>query len=312
MNEYHILYTINNNYFRHFMVSLISLLENNMKHRIFIHVVSDKLTDENKRTLENIRFMYPNMTYELYDSKVILEFMKNYNITPYRGSVIPVYRLFFSLILKDIDRLLYLDADTIVVNDLALDDLYVDKPIMACIDHMPKSYIESLDKDIDRYFNSGVLLIKNKEFMNKGMMDEIIKTIRSNDKDLSFFDQDILNITFKGDIGILPLNYNILSLDYYFRNVHKAFRHEFDYQDFYSDEEIKYALEEPVILHATDIYGVRPWDDNSIHPYNEVYRKYYKKIFDEDIPMHKNIPRIIKTKCSKAKMLCKYYLDSHK
>ena len=312
MNEYHILYTINNNYFRHFMVSLVSLLENNMRHRIFVHVISDELSIENQRILKSVELLYPNMKCELYSSDMILEYMKNYNIKPYRGSLIPVYRLFFSLILKDIDYLLYLDADTIVVDDLDLEDIYIDKTIMACIDHMPKSYIDSLDSDIKTYFNSGVLLINNKEFMNNGKFEDIVGTIRDNNKELKFFDQDILNITFNGDIGILPLNYNVLSLDYYFKNVHAAFRHEFGYQDFYSDEEVKYALGAPKVLHATDIYGVRPWDDNSIHPYNDVYRKYYKKVYDEELPMHANLAKSIKTKCSKVKMLCKYYLDMYK
>lgn len=312
MNEYHILYTINNNYFRHFMVSLVSLLEHNMKHRIFVHVISDELSIENQRILKSIELLYPNMKCELYSSDIILDYMKNYNIKPYRGSLIPVYRLFFSLILKDVDYLLYLDADTIVVDDLDLEGVFIDKTVMACIDHMPKSYIDSLDSGIKTYFNSGVLLINNKEFMNKGKFEDILGTIRENNKELKFFDQDILNITFNGDIGILPLNYNVLSLDYYFKNVHAAFRHEFGYQDFYSDEEVKYALGTPKVLHATDIYGVRPWDDNSIHPYNDVYRKYYKKVYDEELPMHVNLVKSAKTKFSKAKMLCKYYLDMYK
>lgn len=312
MNEYHILYTIDNNYFRHFMVSLVSLLEHNMKHRIFIHVVADELTEENKKLLERTRLMYPNMVYELYDSKKILDYMKQFNIKTYRGSVIPVYRLFFSLILKDIDRLLYIDSDTIIVNDLDLDNILFDKTIMACIDHMPKSYIETLDTGIQTYFNSGVLLINNKEFMNNNMFDEIIDTIRDNDKELKFFDQDILNITFNGRIGILPLHYNILSLDYYFKNVHQAFRKEFGYQEFYSDEEIGYALDNPVILHATDIYGVRPWDDNCIHPFNDEYSKYYKMVYGNDIPRHQDLGKIIKTKFSKTKMLLKHYIDTHK
>ena len=312
MNEYHILYTINNNYFRHFMVSLVSLLENNVNHRIFVHVISDELSIENQRILKSVSLLYPNMKCEVYDSNIILEYLKNYNIRPYRGSIIPVYRLFFSLVLKDVEYLLYLDADTIVVDDLDLENVFINKTLMACIDHMPKEYIDSLDESIKMYFNSGVLLINNKEFMNKGMFDAIIDTIRKNNKELRFFDQDVLNITFNGDIGILPLNYNVLSLDYYFRNVHAAFRHEFGYQDFYSEEEIKYALDEPKILHATDIYGIRPWDDNSIHPYNEVYRKYYKKIYEEDLPMHTDLAKSIKTKCSKVKMLCKYYLDMYK
>lgn len=309
MEEYHILYTINDKYFKHFMVSLVSLLDNNLNNNFVIHIISDELSSDNKNRLKSLKNMYSNFSYELYDSSLILEYIKKFEIVPYKGSVVPLYRLFFSMFIKGINKILYLDADTIVVDRLNLDNIKMTKPIHACIDHMQKSYIISLNSDVERYYNSGVLLINNKEFMNKGIFDAILESLNKNNNKLEFFDQDILNITLNNELGILPFKYNVLSLDYYFKNIYEAFWSVFEYQEFYDKSEVRDALKTPVILHATDIYGIHAWDKNCIHPFNKIYRRYYNMIYNDKIPISIDIEEILKSKYRKARILTKYYFD---
>ena len=309
MEKYHILYTIDDKYFRHFMVSLVSLLENNLDNNFVVHIISDELSSDNKKKLESLKNMYSNFSYELYNSSLILEYIKEFEIVPYKGSVVPLYRLFFSMFIKGIDKILYLDADTIVVGKLNLDDIEMTKPIHACIDHMQKSYITSLNSEIERYYNSGVLLINNKSFMNKGMFEALLESLKKNNNRLKFFDQDILNMTFNNELGILPFKYNVLSLDYYFKNIYEAFWSVFEYQEFYDESEVKDALKNPVILHGTDIYGVHAWDKNCIHPFNEIYRRYYNMIYSDKIPTSIDVEEILKSKYRKARILTKYYFN---
>ena len=67
--------------------------------------------------------------------------------------------------------------------------------------------------------------------------------------------------------------------------------------DFYSKQEVKDARNNPVILHLLDIQGIRPWQKNSIHPFNKEFDKYYNELYNgipkENVDIRQN-PYLIK------------------
>lgn len=280
MGNLNVLYTVDVNYYKQFMVSLLSLLETNKdKNLIKVFIIEEGFLEDQRKRLENLQKEYSNFSFAFISTSFIYEQIKEYHLVPYRNSYVPFLRLFYSLVIDDIDFLLYLDADTIVVDSIDLSSLEFAGCVKASLDHMASSYKNSLPIELEHYYNSGVLFINHSSFKRNHALDAILKLIKTNQSVLQFPDQDILNMALRGKFETLPLNYNLYSTDVYFKRMGLLFYKRFGISDFYSKKEIKEALKHPVILHATDLYGIRPWHKNTIHPFNELYDFYLEKIF---------------------------------
>ncbi len=132
-----------------------------------------------------------------------------------RWSPVIFYRLFAHRIFKNLDKILYLDSDTIIQTDLT--NLYNtdvrDYAMGAIRDmapiHNPKEksgqYVLNFKQKYlknDLYVNSGVLLLNMNYMRIHG--DELLAVKIP----LTYPDQDILNVAFDGKILELPLRYN--------------------------------------------------------------------------------------------------------
>lgn len=281
MNKLNILYTIDHNYYVIFLVSLVSLLENNKnKDLIKVYLIQENLSLEELKKLKELEKIYTNFELYIYDATEIYEIIKEYNIPQYRNSLVPSLRLFYSFLIDDVDELIYLDADTIVVNSIDIGNIAWNNTILACKDHMSELYKDKLPIKLEHYYNSGVLFINHRMFKENNCLELILKVINTNNENLQFWDQDILNMALHEQIDTLPLNYNLFSTDVYFQNLNNLFYKRRNIIDFYTKKEIKEAIKNPVILHTTDLYGIRTWHENSVHPYNEIYLYYLNKIFN--------------------------------
>ena len=279
MKEINILYTTDNNYVKYMMVSLLSLLENNKNlKRINIHIIYDGLDKDNFKRIEFIANNYDNCNIYFY------KYNENYNvyqgtIPKWRGTSIANARLFYNCYVKNVDNILYLDSDTLIVNSLDILPKS-NMPVTACLDHLSKKYWSNLDSSLVKYCNSGVLWINCNEWDNYNCDEKILKTI---DKDLflTYPDQDILNIALTKDIEVLPLNYNVFPIEYYYDFNSLMRFYKINEIDFYNKDEVKDAINNPIILHLLDIQGKRPWHKNNIHPFNKEFDKYYFQLFDK-------------------------------
>ena len=140
-----------------------------------------------------------------------------------------LYRLLAGNVLpKDVKRLIYLDADTIVNMDIRkLWETFLDgHPLGAASERvLMNRYQKQVDKSIDEKaylfqnswtdsdtcFNSGVLLMDLEKI--RAMGDILLPGLRflvKHEEECHFFDQDILNYFFARDYMQLPWNYNIL------------------------------------------------------------------------------------------------------
>ena len=140
-----------------------------------------------------------------------------------------LYRLLAPILLpKDVKRLIYLDADTIVNMDIRkFWELFLDgHPLGAVTErnlmaHYQKQIDRSIDErlylfknswtDFDTCFNSGVLLMDLEKIRDMGeILLPGLRFIVQHEEECRFFDQDILNYFFARDFLHLPWNYNIL------------------------------------------------------------------------------------------------------
>ena len=140
-----------------------------------------------------------------------------------------LYRILAPLVLpKDVHRLIYLDADTIVNMDIRkFWEIFLDGHPLGAVsertlmNHYQRQVDKSIDEklylfqnswtDSDTCFNSGVLIMDLEKLRHMG--DILLPGLRflvQHEEECRFFDQDILNYFFSRDYLPLPWNYNIL------------------------------------------------------------------------------------------------------
>lgn len=125
------------------------------------------------------------------------------------------YRLLIGEILQDLERVIYLDADTIVNLDIgelwreeggknglgAIGDTVIQE------EHYSKMVEKGLYPE-ERYFNSGVLLIDVQEFRKEENLLERGADFLKENNLVDYPDQDILNYFYGRECRLLPEKYN--------------------------------------------------------------------------------------------------------
>ena len=200
-----ILYCLDENYNHQALTSIISVLDSSTeKLNIFI-------IHKNPKSLNNL----PNKIIEhnnLNDIKIIKFEAKNKyfpNIDNTHISEATYYRLYIeNLLPKNIDEVLYLDCDVICIKDPieAISNLSKktkeSKNIIAVKtefvkDNENREFFENLNSNLKRYFNAGVMYIDLKRWRRFNVEKKSLKIIEEKQKDLLYWDQDVLNILFE-------------------------------------------------------------------------------------------------------------------
>lgn len=203
---------------------------------VTIHLFHDEtLTEQNREYFIELTRSYGQQIFfynVAEECKVILaearEIFKRAVDTDYYTPA-ALYRLLAPILLpKEIKRLIYLDADTLVNMDIRkFWEVFLDGyPLGAVTErtlmsHYQKQIDRSIDEklylfknswtDYDTCFNSGVLLMDLERMRNMGdILLPGLRFIVQHEEECRFFDQDILNYFFARDFMHLPWNYNML------------------------------------------------------------------------------------------------------
>ena len=264
----HIAFCVNDNYVSYISVTIKSIVENNQQHDIYIHVLIDKISVTNQVRLTKAIYGYNkvNLNIHLVDNKVLAG-LKTGVWTIYAW-----YRVLLPVILSEsVKRVLYLDADTLVMTDLQ--DLFsmdmTDKSIAASID------IQSLDnRAFDRcgyeydkqYVCSGILLMNLDYWRKNDLSNKLIDWANLNHDRIMFPDQDAINYICRDSKIVLPLRYGILNVfflnDAFYRGAYAA--------------QLKDCIEQPAIIHYAGCY---PWIKVfSTHLMQNEWVRYNKKL----------------------------------
>lgn len=271
-----ILYQFNEKYAPYAGVSITSLLENN-KHfeQIRIIILGENLSESSCRKMEQLVSGYGRKI-SFIDAEEQIEMMKKIGMPAYRSSYAANLRLFLPYLVEDsLEKILYLDADTVVVGNLEelIADTGDELPLYMALDSLGMKHKEEigLAKD-DYYFNSGVILFNLKKWKQKNLTDQIVSHVKNVRNNYPAPDQDLLNIVCKDQIGILKPRYN-------FQPVHVAFSihsycKTYSNEGYYSRRELEQAKETPCIYHFFRFLGEFPWDKDNAHPDTELFDKY--------------------------------------
>lgn len=267
-----ILYTFNNKFVPQVMASATSIMENNKKidsiHFFFMTLnVSDEVENKIKTYIDG---------YKREVSFIHLQEMNNYFDFDFKTTgwnpVILARLLLDKLLPSDIDRILYLDGDTIVrggLSDLWNIDLGNCVLAMGNEPTVDKKRKTNLGLKNIPYYNSGVLLIDLKKWRDEDIGGKVISYYKENGDRITAPDQDAINGALNGRIYSLAPKYN------YF-NIYDQYPYWFicklcDYKYFDKDVYLE-SKNNPVIIHY--LGEERPWRIGNHHRFKDDYIKY--------------------------------------
>jgi len=203
-------FAINDNYVLYWGVAASSLIEHASSEYMYkVYVFYTELSEYNIRRVEgmstaNVEIRCMNISNDI--PKVEL---KNRN----HLTIESLYRIVTPLLLKEYEKILYLDSDIVILRDLA--ELYHidigDYSIGAIEEKQTYALVEYLSErnmTLEGYFNAGVLVLNTKKLLERDILGEAIK-ILDTDVRYDYLDQDALNIILNGDIYYLPDQWNV-------------------------------------------------------------------------------------------------------
>ena len=175
---------------------------------------------------------------------------------------------------KDLDKVLYLDCDTLIRGNL--DELFsldlTDKYLAGVKDVWGVSkYVKRLGMKSGVYVNSGMLLFNCDYCRKEHFFDKVVDFAKNNAKIIEFCDQDSINKVVDEHKLVISPKYNLM--DTWWRG---------GYYEFEGKEETEYlqAKENPVIVHLT---GLKPAFKGCGNKFKDEWWEVAKKtkIYDE-------------------------------
>ena len=273
-------YTCDNNYALQVGVAIYSLYDNNKELPQFdTFVFSDGISEENKGRLQEIANAFQrNLIF--IESTHIIEFIKKQGISASvdDGALSTYVRLFLGNYIDDkYDRIVYIDADTLVLNSIRdLTEMEVGNPAAAVIDIMPYDYRKLIGFEDSHYFNCGVLVIDTKRWREENYDQQLLKMIEDSPNRFMFGDQDVFNLVLKDKITVLPIKYNLFP--YYGRVKYSTIRTFVGKKaKYYSKSEFEEERKTPCVIHMVYSVADRPWIKGNINEYSERWVEYVGK-----------------------------------
>ncbi|WP_324682449.1 DUF4422 domain-containing protein [Bibersteinia trehalosi] len=271
------------NYSSHLGALIQSILDNFSQDRFLDIIILDGgISNYNKFLLngllgENSHIQFLDLSSEFSNQSTHMHFSKA-----------TFYRLILDKLILDRDKVLYIDCDTIVLDDVSklFDTDLGNNAIGAVYDYIMHHFcqmgIPSIDftggvkskdylqnyvgiKEWDKYFQAGVILFNLDKMRKMDLSEVMIKSLL--DKRYWFLDQDILNKYLLGKVTYLDPSWNVVNCG-----------HEI-YEGLSNKQilELKRSEANPKIIHYAG-YETKPWNNRNAK-FSEYYFYYLRKTF---------------------------------
>jgi lipopolysaccharide biosynthesis glycosyltransferase len=269
----HVAYSVDANFALPLSVSAYSLLENFRSRReLHLHIVyvgafPEYAKKQIQRTLEPVTKTNIHIHFYSEAGARIQHLRADLHYSPaiYARFCLP------EILPQSLRRVLYLDADTLVLNDVSelFDAKFRGNPVLAARDWTttlahPLLCIEDLAKyDLNENspnFNSGVLLFDLTEWRAKNYGEQLLEFA---ERERLLHDQNAMNIVLHGKIGVIDPRWN----------------KQFVYRKVISGEWqmpfVEYAWDPPKLLHF--LSEDKPWLPECKLPERKLYYRYWQK-----------------------------------
>ena len=204
-NDVNLCFITDDGYINPTIVALCSI-KKNMKEttRYHVYLLCDDVSSVSKEKIRSISS--DRLIIECIDMDLISSIRDN-AISGITATPSSLYKFYIAEILKDIDRVIFLDGDIIVQEDLS--SLYnIDlegKQIGAVKDVVGMTFVNNGDPNFS-YFNSGILLMDLDEMRKNNCASKAMEYRKNGINER--MDQDALNYVFKDNVKILPFKWN--------------------------------------------------------------------------------------------------------
>ncbi len=276
-----IIYTFNDGFVPQVATSIVSICENNKAEKIKFYLIVDDISRENCHNLKNMIKGYDQESEIIQIGNIRKQFDFEFDTSGW-NPVIVTRLLVDKFLPQSVDRVLYLDGDTIVRGSLA--DLYStdlgDAVIGAVIEPIASSKNKKALDINDAYYNSGVLLIDMRKWRKEQIGQKMIQFYHDHDGKLFAPDQDVINGVLKNKIYTLSPKYNLCT--YFLHYPYRFFKKIMYPTKYISKSEFDVSVADPVIVHF--LGEDRPWRTGNTHKYRDDYLKYFSKTPWKDTP----------------------------
>ena len=273
-----------NNYAPHLGALLCSILAHFPTHKYLDLLILDGgISIENRAMLmrlmpDNAKIQFLELSGEFTELNTHMHFSRA-----------TFYRLILDTLLPEREKVLYIDCDTIVLDDIstlfevdlgnhALGAVFDYIMHHFCQTNVPsidftgslkaKEYLQTyvgLGKDWENYFQAGVILFNVKKLRQLNISEVMISALL--EKRYWFLDQDILNKYFRGDIIFLDPSWNVVNCG------HEIYA---GLPDAYV-KALQKAEAAPKLIHYAG-YEAKPWN-NRVAKFSEYYFYYLRQSF---------------------------------
>ena len=184
------------------------------------------------------------------------------------GGAVSCARLVLAEALPHVDRLVYLDADTLVRRPL--DELWElpleGRPVAAVrnvVEPSAADRLRTLGLDPDRYLNSGVLVMDLARMRENGSSAALLDAVRREGERLVWVDQDALNLALGDDWLELHPRWNAQNSLWSWADLAERLL---------GADVVRAARADPAVLHFEGPWLNKPWHYLCDHPHVEEYR----------------------------------------
>jgi len=254
-NVINLAFAFNHKYLVPFYVTLTSIFASNGSNRFNIHIIASSISEQQRQEMQVFAHTCGSqVTFYEIDEDYVNSFATSVNS---RYGTTIYYRLFLSELVME-EKLLYLDTDVIVQNDLR--DLYSlnigNHPVAAAPDGPACARPELGISEEDSYFNSGVMLIHTRNWKKQRVTERATQFLAEFPTKAVYPEQDALNYVLKNNWYQLDVKYNLT-----FRDIPLI---QGGYDAF---------LEGKTIIHFN--HAFKPWSVICHHPLKYVFNNHF-------------------------------------
>ena len=209
----HIGYGIDNNYARCCASSIASFCFNNPTKNFNFHIMTNDLSTTNKKQFEQLAQLY---SVNIYIYEINIDTLAKLP-TQTHLPIATYFRFILPLILDNVDKLFYIDADIICLQNA--DDLFninLNNNIIGAVPDlswMNKKRNKTLNLQNHIYFNAGMLIINIDKWNNFNTFAKVLQAIQNEPQKFRYLDQDALNLILTKHIQYLDTKFNCIDIN---------------------------------------------------------------------------------------------------